>query len=693
MSRFFFTLMLLTASLTSAWATDPVPNHIRHPLHPGLADKHGMMRMTVVEKPRYVPTLAPGGLSNQNTITGAAGAPLLDDVWNYADNSVQQDDVGTTVAPLNDSGNMTSPLAAGGPSTIANENGDVVVSFAPRATGLSQDNWAMNNSLLKPNAMVIGGARAHMATPIIDYNTDGQLWVLGQTDGSNSLGCLLCIVQTTHSITHTMAGLSGTWANGPSGIAGYGEADAAVFYTQAQNNVGTLTLSPSSVTATQIILSTPLTPSEMARIHYGQYVLSNFVDSSQPVPVFSDTAPLPSKNFYASVVDHVVDSTHIQIKGWAVPGAGNSSKGQIPDITKLDTVWTNFGVPTVGIGSFTNNMWMNLRYDVGAQNSWNRGFENEWDFTDRSGVSGGHRKRVLTITDQSGVRPSADSWVFYLNTIQYPVQIHMETRPDGYGIQSNSFMTKGNKGVGTVGDTWEMAESAAFSDSVDNMRLVSAVSKDSSATGYTGTSVHLGLIPNAHQGTWSTPQNQIIFGPLLPGQTKNSPGAIALAGFAGIGLVVDSNANTLLPQGHFMQFQPTNWIAGSSAPILQAVSPSQLNVRDTGGNGIILDTYNLNVGGTATISSAQVAGNVTLKGQLDFSSIGVFFNPTSSTKLELLNAAGNNVTLSAARFKSSLATPTSSSSPCSAGEFTADQNYHYVCTAPNHWRRVALSDF
>ena len=58
---------------------------------------------------------------------------------------------------------------------------------------------------------------------------------------------------------------------------------------------------------------------------------------------------------------------------------------------------------------------------------------------------------------------------------------------------------------------------------------------------------------------------------------------------------------------------------------------------------------------------------------------------------------GNGATLagpvSATAFKETLSTPSSSSAPCSPGEFTDDTNFHYVCVARNTWKRVALSNF
>jgi hypothetical protein len=40
-----------------------------------------------------------------------------------------------------------------------------------------------------------------------------------------------------------------------------------------------------------------------------------------------------------------------------------------------------------------------------------------------------------------------------------------------------------------------------------------------------------------------------------------------------------------------------------------------------------------------------------------------------------------------------LHTPASSSEPCTTGQIADDANHHYVCTATNTWKRVALSSF
>lgn len=69
-----------------------------------------------------------------------------------------------------------------------------------------------------------------------------------------------------------------------------------------------------------------------------------------------------------------------------------------------------------------------------------------------------------------------------------------------------------------------------------------------------------------------------------------------------------------------------------------------------------------------------------------------------STHLSLSSSAGSLTslttgTISAQKFHETLNTPLSSTTDCTAGDFTDDVNYHYVCVTTNHWKRAALSDF
>jgi trimeric autotransporter adhesin len=53
----------------------------------------------------------------------------------------------------------------------------------------------------------------------------------------------------------------------------------------------------------------------------------------------------------------------------------------------------------------------------------------------------------------------------------------------------------------------------------------------------------------------------------------------------------------------------------------------------------------------------------------------------------------SNGDVGAVAYHETLTTPASSSATCNAGDFTDDANFHYVCTAQNTWKRVALSSF
>jgi hypothetical protein len=68
-------------------------------------------------------------------------------------------------------------------------------------------------------------------------------------------------------------------------------------------------------------------------------------------------------------------------------------------------------------------------------------------------------------------------------------------------------------------------------------------------------------------------------------------------------------------------------------------------------------------------------------------------------QLTITTATGGNLQINgngvftAGSFHVNLATPSSSSAPCTAGQIGADAKYIYVCVAANTWKRSALSSF
>lgn len=95
------------------------------------------------------------------------------------------------------------------------------------------------------------------------------------------------------------------------------------------------------------------------------------------------------------------------------------------------------------------------------------------------------------------------------------------------------------------------------------------------------------------------------------------------------------------------------------------------------------------IGGAKVISYAS-GGALSINGLFGL----VRVTPGSNTAF--WTDAGLNASAMSAAFSSyheNLTTPASSSAVCSAGDFTDDANYHYVCVGTNTWKRVALSSF
>ncbi len=57
------------------------------------------------------------------------------------------------------------------------------------------------------------------------------------------------------------------------------------------------------------------------------------------------------------------------------------------------------------------------------------------------------------------------------------------------------------------------------------------------------------------------------------------------------------------------------------------------------------------------------------------------------------NRAGTTGITAAGSLYQPLHTPATSHEPCTPGQFTDDPSFHYVCTAPNQWKRTALNSF
>ncbi|MBO1359171.1 hypothetical protein J2D73_05090 [Acetobacter sacchari] len=152
---------------------------------------------------------------------------------------------------------------------------------------------------------------------------------------------------------------------------------------------------------------------------------------------------------------------------------------------------------------------------------------------------------------------------------------------------------------------------------------------------------------------------QIIWNPSIKVSDKFKPFfhgiGIAAGGSAeapNYGLIVDNKGNAFLGVGGQL-----NFLSASGQPILGwGWSP---------GNGTLYDNVR-----TSFVNSVQMQQGASIQGDVKASA-----------------------TITARGYIETLTTPSSSSAACTRGQFTDDADYHYVCVAANHWKRVALSNF
>ena len=122
------------------------------------------------------------------------------------------------------------------------------------------------------------------------------------------------------------------------------------------------------------------------------------------------------------------------------------------------------------------------------------------------------------------------------------------------------------------------------------------------------------------------------------------------------------------------------------------------------GSSLYLGSVQLN--GDATNGSVDVGNRADTAATpyIDLNGFG-----TSQNNVRLINDANGQLTIdtvtggklqinangvsTSGSFHVNLATPISSSAPCTTGQIGADAKYIYVCVAPNKWKRSALSSF
>lgn len=261
------------------------------------------------------------------------------------------------VAGLNSSGYLTSPINTPISQTYSEYT-------APDGTiiTLPQGNYSgqsVYNSffILGAESASLGGQTDAAGNPVHQ-----QLSIVGMPFGNYNAGCTLCIFSTSSAFNGggAQAGLSGADFHGGAGAISGGDAAMAGFYQYDENFSARVTAQATAFTATTVTLKTALTNEQMATLHNGMYIATNVIDTS--VATTNTINGTPNENAYWGFIKSWTANT-ITVYGWAVLGAGNSTSGQIPDVSNLDTTKSTYTVPMVFIG-VPGKIWSKNTYVV-----------------------------------------------------------------------------------------------------------------------------------------------------------------------------------------------------------------------------------------------------------------------------------------------------------------------------------------
>jgi hypothetical protein len=151
----------------------------------------------------------------------------------------------------------------------------------------------------------------------------------------------------------------------------------------------------------------------------------------------------------------------------------------------------------------------------------------------------------------------------------------------------------------------------------------------------------------------------------------------------------DGNAGYLLGAS-VGSYSVSSCIAGGLAAINGTASQGQMSAVGSTGCGYS-DWINSTVIEATTPPGGSTGNNLVLDA---FGSGNLVFQQNRTTVMKISStAATSNLPFAAPSYSETLTTPASSSAACTAGQFTDDANYHYVCVATNTWKRVALTGF
>lgn len=516
----------------------------------------------------------------------------------------------------------------------------------------------------------------------------GKMSIYGSTDGPFNNGCALFTAMTHNGWGYMRAPASGAdYHNGAGAVTLFSDGITQCNWTG--NLPPIMGLKVDHYDSQHVYLKEKLTPEQIALIHPNQYIATNslYVPTSSK---YHSVVEKPANNtmyqegYYKGIIQEVdPNGMYIMVNAWAVPASGDISYGQTPNTTRLDAVFTSYKVPMVFIGAITGASSYNdyLEYDDRKTSLVRSEEYDELDF--RYYAKKKYEVPTVGFTFSDAAYDASpimgmdaytkDSALFAINSDRPTImRVGMDSRATL--IDAPSFYLPGNQGVSSYDNrpVTDMFGFNAFSDSLDGFNFLGYLKKESLSKGAPSTSFHLGLKIN---GNIKTPESSDggAWGQVTWNVNGTNNGGISLCGGAGTlncGVNIDYNNNTTI-NGSIL-------LSGNVTSSKNLISSGSITA-----NGNVVANGGLIIGSNKILSFSYPYGGGPYISAISPTTI-VFSSNSVQTSL---------ATLVAMRYQEKLSTPKSSTAPCSEGQFTDDKNYHYVCVAPNTWKRAALSSW
>jgi len=657
---------------------------------------------------------APGGLDPTNMVTVGGAPQQLGTIagWAYQAIPTASINAASGVAGLDGIGNVTSPVKTPQIATqqvVTNPDGSTVTQ--PRDLFVNVGNQYFTQGA---EAAIFGGLYTAGGTAM-----HRSLYVSGEPFGNFGAGCTLCIASSD----------SGVWGGGAQpaiggidyhlGAQAAAQSDyAAVGFYHADNDWSArVTAQVASYSAEGLTLVNPMTDEQMASLHDGMAIITNSID---PTASTTSSSGLLQMTPYAGYIKSW-DATHIYVYGWAIPS--NTASGQVPGTTYDSTVST-YTVPMVWIGvpkkNFAENVYTTAdgsKVLGNAATSIVNAYEREeydWRGSNWSKPGSVSFHGWTTSFQCTNCDPNAfdeNSYAYFVNG-PGGLPIAYSASMDPYALEfkgSNFWAGSWGEPPNGVGSNHIMGSFMGVPSGGGNIYLSALNYQHDTSTGWTSSEIRLGMNISGTRDrknglTGGSDGGQVIFNRL---------------GYPyGVSLCTNNDSSCLDMDGSGNGwFGKDEHVAGTIHADGGSVAfPKNLAINETSNNSLLglalpymqfwqyADAYHLDVpqGDIASTNASGtniVAGSGNDHSWLTYTGGHYIWNETTSgtTVNDLLDVSDQQVKtyapVSAPGYSETLTTPASSSAPCTAGQFTDDANYHYVCVATNTWKRAALSSF